>query len=934
MPYSAVSELPDQFDVLPEDGKKLALEVINSMISRGEPEESAFQAAWSQVGKNFNKSDSGKWTAKESDNGKVLDKANKPVPDEMHDKEHKDNVDTSTMDAKASVDGKDMSGDIGKDISKNPSDSDLSLQNVDKSKDKTGAVGAKSNMMQVSMPMAMDGDKHKMMMTMTAEAVWDTFYVNDLPDDCFAYVEPGGEKDDEGKTAPRSKRHFPIKDKDGKLDAAHVRNALSRVSQSPFGDKAMSKIKAAADKMHIGMDDMKDKTDKADIKDMKETRESEDYEGIILEAADSTGAEWDVLLVKRGWSLNKNYYPLEVLHRDYAVFEGVPVYAASGPDHNSTERGVRAIAGWVHDVNPHPMGAGGKVHLSDMQLREAIRDAWSHGKRNLFGLSIRADGDGQIGEAEGSRGRLISALTKGHSVDIVCHPSAGGGFLKLLESHQEDKMPEEKDKDTVVTPDPVPVVDVNKAVAEAVAAAEAKLIESLNTTKRQISNTTLDSMLRETTLPVVSQKRLREQFKDQVDLDTIKLEEAIGAEKDYLAAIMPAPIKDMGVVSPAGRMGKDDKDKLVEALDGYFNGADMGTTPRGRSYMELYSRFSGMSPYNVNPDDLLAGLCRKTGRGISLEEALTTSDWGNVFADRLRKRLLDAYAEPLYDSWRKISQIVDLPDYYTHRYSRVGGYAMTDANSQVSEGGTYPTATSPGDEEVAMTAVKRGTTEYITKEMLLGDHLGAIPRIPVALARWMKRLVHLSIWVTILEDNATSYDTEALFVASASGSRGQYNTSALALSGSTIQTARAAMRAMTAYGESTFTLGALNEPRFLVVPNELQALGERLVAPSNLYIHTATTSTDAGIDPNAFRGLELIVVDELTDANDFYLIADPRKVPVMLVGFVQGIDTPNMLVADIPNAGSYFSADKIGYRVDMAWDAEPADYRSFYNGTA
>ena len=70
--------------------------------------------------------------------------------------------------------------------------------------------------------------------------------VNDLPDSDFAYIEPGGTKDAGGKTVPRSLRHFPVN------DAAHVRNALARAPQSPFGPKAMPAIKAAAAKMGIG----------------------------------------------------------------------------------------------------------------------------------------------------------------------------------------------------------------------------------------------------------------------------------------------------------------------------------------------------------------------------------------------------------------------------------------------------------------------------------------------------------------------------------------------------------------------------------------------------------------------------------------------------------------------------------------------------------
>jgi len=58
---------------------------------------------------------------------------------------------------------------------------------------------------------------------------------NDLPDSDFAYIEPGGKKVD-GKTEPRSLRHFPIP------DAAHVRNALARLPQSKLSPEIKAKI--------------------------------------------------------------------------------------------------------------------------------------------------------------------------------------------------------------------------------------------------------------------------------------------------------------------------------------------------------------------------------------------------------------------------------------------------------------------------------------------------------------------------------------------------------------------------------------------------------------------------------------------------------------------------------------------------------------------
>lgn len=72
-----------------------------------------------------------------------------------------------------------------------------------------------------------------------------TEQIDDLPDDDFAYIEPGGHTDDFGRTVPRSLRHFPVN------DAAHVRNALARAGDSPFGAKAMPKIRAAAAKFGV-----------------------------------------------------------------------------------------------------------------------------------------------------------------------------------------------------------------------------------------------------------------------------------------------------------------------------------------------------------------------------------------------------------------------------------------------------------------------------------------------------------------------------------------------------------------------------------------------------------------------------------------------------------------------------------------------------------
>jgi len=88
------------------------------------------------------------------------------------------------------------------------------------------------------------------------KAQWTRAYINDLPDEAFAVIEPGGKKDEEGKTTPRRLRHLPYRDKDGKIDIPHLRNALARLPQTDLPnelkEKARRVLEAAAKEAGIG----------------------------------------------------------------------------------------------------------------------------------------------------------------------------------------------------------------------------------------------------------------------------------------------------------------------------------------------------------------------------------------------------------------------------------------------------------------------------------------------------------------------------------------------------------------------------------------------------------------------------------------------------------------------------------------------------------
>ena len=82
-----------------------------------------------------------------------------------------------------------------------------------------------------------------------ARATWSTAFMNNLPDSSFLYIEKGGSKDSDGKTTPRSLRHFPYKDADGKVDLPHLRNALSRIPQSNLPAEVKAELTKKAQKI-------------------------------------------------------------------------------------------------------------------------------------------------------------------------------------------------------------------------------------------------------------------------------------------------------------------------------------------------------------------------------------------------------------------------------------------------------------------------------------------------------------------------------------------------------------------------------------------------------------------------------------------------------------------------------------------------------------
>lgn len=80
---------------------------------------------------------------------------------------------------------------------------------------------------------------------------------NALPDSAFLYVQPGGVLDDEGKTVPRTLRHFRVRGADGALDREALAVALTEIPASKtvgLDEDELTRLRARARRMAEALD--------------------------------------------------------------------------------------------------------------------------------------------------------------------------------------------------------------------------------------------------------------------------------------------------------------------------------------------------------------------------------------------------------------------------------------------------------------------------------------------------------------------------------------------------------------------------------------------------------------------------------------------------------------------------------------------------------
>ena len=275
-------------------------------------------------------------------------------------------------------------------------------------------------------------------------AEWTRQYIDSLPDAAFAVVLPGGRKDEEGKTVPRSLRKLPHHDhtvSDGRehdtVDLPHLRNALARLARTELGDEAHRRRAREHLERHaraLGVGRLAEEEN-------GEGRRPE--EALLTERASALPrrVEDGVLrgvVVIRGRSANGRLYPPETLRRALPLFEGCRVFA----NHATGSRDVRDLVG----VLRRPWFDGEAVR-ADLEVIEGLAPWLTEIARRApeaLGLSINARGRlSRRGELD-----VVEEISRLISVDVVAEPAAVGGLFEEREEERRrlQSLEEEKER--------------------------------------------------------------------------------------------------------------------------------------------------------------------------------------------------------------------------------------------------------------------------------------------------------------------------------------------------------------------------------------------------------------------------------------------------------------------------------------------------------
>ncbi len=671
---------------------------------------------------------------------------------------------------------------------------------------------------------------------------------------------------------------------------------------------------------------------------------------LAAEGGKPDGSAWQVVIMEVGPSTAAVqladgrrmpvYVTEEYLKSLAPLVDGADVFAlddtATGHKPDRSQKLQAQRAGWVDGVTIEPGRLRGKVHLLPTGIggakRQELLFAYEKKKRDFWGLSIDADGRGEVRKHGGIDYYFALEASKCDSLDIVKRAGAGGRFVDLAASaadthHEENSgmnpdqlkrlwaaiqasRPQVLQGRTLDTMEGAQLLQLANAEEIATAFREPPAADAGTEEVRVLATEIrLERALGESKLPAAALKRIREVTKGRV-LDDAQIQAAIDGERSYLAQLTPTPVQGLGI----GRSGVS-ASVQVEPLDRLQAGFDrsFGLVPEN-------SELKTIRPLSIR------GLYEHITQGLdpNVDGTLQASEWATIQAagfdsttlptvvsNTMNRSLAREYAAVDYGESRFVRiRPGGVRDFRKVTVIRLGGFGdIPNVNPETAD---YQDISVYGEDPVEYQVGQKGGLVTITRKHIINDDVGHVSRLTNRLGRAAKRTYARFCWNLILSNPVTAYDGLTLFHA-AHGNLITDPFSAAALN----KMEQNLFKQQEADSQEALAL----RPHLLAVPIELKP------AATNLNKKGTSDSDNEWQGRFGANGENILVPPFLTDATDYYVFGDPAEVDIIEVAFLNDQQEPEYFMADNPTAGQMLVADKLVWKIRHEYGGNVLDHR-------
>lgn len=336
--------------------------------------------------------------------------------------------------------------------------------------------------------------------------------------------------------------------------------------------------------------------------------------------------------------------------------------------------------------------------------------------------------------------------------------------------------------------------------------------------------------------------------------------------------------------------------------------------------------------YTDYRDDLMS---KAEAGEIELAEAKTKADFPSFLYGPVAQSVYNGYTR-VQPQYRRYGRIENVSDFRSRRIRGVNGVTGI---GYVGDSGEYPEMNRNERDSAELIIDTYGGVYSITRQAIINDDSGALLRDNPSEMGYSAAVFVTETIIAFIESNPTAPDGTAVFHSS------HNNTVTTALSEDSLATAISTMENQTDDDGRHIVV----RPRTLAVKNvRLELIANRIIRSQQTGTQaTYTGAAGAGSaifdkgDMNPLVGIlpnDAVVRDPYwSDANDWYVFADPADVPAFAVGFLNGREEPSVFLKNPEaraNAGGddpyTWELDSVDFKVRLDFGVAVVDHRAAY----